>query len=90
MNDKLKHFIACAVITLLVLTALAFAPYMYGWDKAIALAVGIAAAASKEIIWDKMMGRGTAEFYDFLAGVYGAFAAMFAWAIVETIVLAIL
>lgn len=88
MNDKTKHFIAAAAITLTVLILFAVIPhaYLWGWDKAIALFVGVAAAAAKEIIYDKMWGKGTPDFYDFLAGLYGAFAAMFAWAIVETII----
>jgi len=88
MNDKLKHFFACAAITLLTLTLFAVIPVqMNGYDKMIAIAVGMAAAAGKEIVYDKWLGKGTPDFYDFTAGMYGAFAAMFAWAIVETIIL---
>jgi hypothetical protein len=50
----------------------------------------VIAVVAKELIWDKWWGRGTPEFDDFLFSLWGAFSAMFAWAIVETIVLAIL
>lgn len=88
MNDKLKHFIAGALITLLVLIAFIFIPHgdMYNWDKGIALALGCLAGVAKEVIWDKWLHKGTPDFYDFLATVYGAFAAMFSWVIIETII----
>ncbi len=88
MNDKLKHFFACAAITLIVLLLFAVIPHgnMYGYDKMIAIAVGVFAAAAKEIIWDKWLDRGTPDYYDFFAGVCGAYAGMFAWAIVETFI----
>ena len=88
MNDKVKHFIATAAITLAVLAIFAVIqhPYMWGWDKAIALMTGCMVAAAKEVVWDKWLHRGDPDFYDFLAGVYGAFAAMFGWAVVETII----
>ena len=89
MNDKTKHFIATAAITLAVLAIFAVIqhPYMWGWDKAVALLAGCTAALGKELVWDKMLGKGTPDFYDFLAGVCGAFAAMFGWVIVETIII---
>lgn len=92
MNDKLKHFIASAAITIAVLAIFAIIPhaYMWGYDKAIALFLGVIAGGAKELIWDKWWGRGTPEFDDFLFSLYGAFVGMFAWAIGETIVLAIL
>ncbi len=89
MNDKLKHFLACAAVTLITLTLFAVIPHgpMYGYDKLIAIAVGMAAAAGKEIVYDKWLHKGTPDFYDFTAGMYGAFAAIFAWVIIETIIL---
>lgn len=91
MNDKTKHFIATAAITLIVLILFAVIPhnYLWGWDKAIALSVGCIAAIAKEVVWDKWLGRGTPDYYDFFAGVCGAFVAMFGWVIVETIILII-
>jgi hypothetical protein len=92
MNDKSKHFWASAAITIVTLVIFAVIPhaYMWGYDKAIALFLGVIAGVAKELIWDKWWGRGTPEFDDFLFSLWGAFSAMFAWAIVETIVLAIL
>lgn len=91
MNDKLKHFFACAAITLVTLLLFAVIPHgpMYGYDKLIAIAVGCAAALGKELVWDKWLGRGTPDYYDFFAGVCGAFVGMFAWAIGETIIMMI-
>jgi len=87
MNDKLKHFIACAaiaIITLLIL--LLFGTSWNGYEKLLAVTLGCGAALAKEIVWDKWLKRGTPDYYDFFAGVCGAFAGMFAWAIVETFI----
>ena len=88
MNDKAKHFWAAAAITIATLAIFAIVPHapMWGYDKAIALFLGVMAGVAKELIWDKWLGRGTPEFDDFLFSLWGAFAAMFAWAIVETII----
>lgn len=88
MNDKSKHFWAAAGITIATLAIFAIVPHgnMWGYDKAIALALGVVAGGAKELIWDKWLGRGTPEFDDFLYSLWGAFAAMFSWAIVETII----
>lgn len=87
MNDKLKHFIVAVVITWVVLLAShLWFPLHYNWDFGLAAAVAIMVSAAKELIWDKWWGRGTPEFDDFLFSLWGAFSAMFAWAIVETIV----
>lgn len=89
MTDKKKHFFASALITLVVLVLFAVIPYpyMWGYDKAIALFFGIMAGASKEIIWDKWLHKGTPEFYDFMNSLWGSFSMMFAWVIVETFIL---
>jgi len=87
--DKLKHFLACAAVTLIVLILFAVIPhgYLYGWDKGIAVIIGCLAAVGKEIVWDLWLGRGTEDYYDFFWGVCGSFAAMFAWVLIETILL---
>lgn len=87
-KDEIKHFVAVFAITIVVLAlfALFYHKPTYGWDKGIALGIGCLVAAAKELVWDKWMSRGTPGFYDFLAGVYGAFAAMFLWVIGEMIV----
>jgi hypothetical protein len=41
---------------------------------------------AKEIVWDKWLKRGTPDFYDFVAGLYGAFGGVFIWVGMETIV----
>ena len=88
MNDKLKHFLACGMISTIVLILFAVIPHgnMYGWDKAIAIGVGCLAAAAKELIWDKWLKKGTPDYYDFFWGVCGSFAFTFVWIIVETII----
>jgi len=91
MNDKLKHFIACAaiaIITLLIL--LLFGTSWNGYEKLLAVTVGTLAAIAKEVVWDKWLGKGTPEFYDFVAGLLGAFVGTFAWIVVETIIIEII
>lgn len=91
MSDKDKHLLASAAITIIVLILFTVIPHreMYGWDKAIALFVGIFAGAFKEFIWDKALGKGKFEWRDLESSVYGSFAAMFGWAIIEAIILTI-
>ena len=87
MNDKSKHFFACAaiaIITLLIL--LLFGTSWNGYEKMLAIAMGVAAAGIKEIVWDKWLRKGAPDYYDFFAGVCGAFAGMFAWVIIETFI----
>lgn len=86
-NDKLKHFIACAGITLTILLLFAFIPHreLYGWDKGIAVLAGWIIAAAKEIVWDKWLGRGQSDFYDFFWGGSGSVTAMFIWVIIDMI-----
>ena len=89
MNDKLKHFLICGAISLVVLVLFAVIPHrnLYGWDKGIAIVVGCLAALGKELVWDEMLEKGTPELYDFLSGVWGAFSVTFAWIFVETIII---
>lgn len=89
MNDKLKHFLACGLIALIVLTVFAIVPHgeMYGWDKGIAILTGCFAALAKEIVWDKWLKRGDPDFYDFFWGVCSSFAMMFVTVIGKTIIL---
>ena len=88
MNDKLKHFIACAAISLLTLMVLALIGTNWdGYEKLLAIAIGTLAAAAKELVWDKLLGKGKADVYDFVAGLLGAYAGTFAWIVVETLIL---
>ena len=88
MNDKLKHFIACAAVSIITLAVLLIiGTDLAGYEKLLAIVTGTLAAIGKEIVWDKWLGRGTPEFYDFLSGLCGAYAGTFAWIIVETIIL---
>lgn len=91
MNDKPKHFIACAAISVMtLLVLLLIGTHWNGYEKLFAIIIGTAAAIAKELIWDKWLGRGIPEFYDFVAGLLGAFAGTFAWIIIETIITEIL
>lgn len=65
-QDKSKHFIAGFVIAII---ASLFVGYL------IAVIVAILAGAGKEI-YDKVTGKGTPEFLDFVATVVGAIAAI--------------
>ena len=83
-NDKLKHFIACAAVTLIILIIFTFiGKEMYGWDKGIAVLAGWIIAAAKEIVWDGWFKKGTKDFYDFFWGGAGSTTAMFIWVIIE-------
>jgi hypothetical protein len=89
--DKKKHFWIGVVIPIVILAAFLLISdrQMYGWDKFIAIAVGVAVGAAKEVIWDKWLGRGTPEFYDFVATMIGVFVGTFGWIIAETIIFAL-
>ncbi len=87
MRDKVLHTLAGAVIALTVLAIFAlFQTQWHGWEKFIALSVSILISAAKEVVWDKWLKRGTPDFYDFVAGLYGAFGGVFLWVIMETII----
>ena len=85
--DKLKHFLACAAVAVVVMAVcIPFQP-MYGWDAGIAAAVVFLVAGAKELIWDKWLKRGTPDYYDFFWGICGGWAAIFLWKIIETIII---
>jgi len=86
MTDKIKHFVACAAISIATLIVLKLiGTDWYGYEKLLAITMGVGAAVAKEVIWDKWLGKGTPEFYDFVAGLNGAFVGTFLWIIIETI-----
>jgi hypothetical protein len=87
MNDKLKHFLACAVIAWIALgTCNITSVVWYGWDAAVAAGVVFFAAGAKEAIWDYWLKKGTPDYYDFFWGICGGWAGIFIWKIVETII----
>jgi hypothetical protein len=90
MKDKLKHFLVCGIVSILTLGVLLLLGTNWsGYEKLLALSFGVGAALAKEMIWDKWLHLGTPEFYDFVAGLFGAFAGTFIWIIIETIILEI-
>jgi hypothetical protein len=86
MKDKLKHIIACVGIAAITLAVCLFFRPMYGWDAGIAAIVVVLAAGAKELIWDKWLGKGTPDYYDFFWGVCGGWAMIFIWKIGEIII----
>lgn len=63
--DKLKHIIAGSA-----LSALAIVLFQeLGMRNFLIVAL---IGAAKEVVWDKMLGKGTPEFWDFMATALGA------------------
>jgi len=62
--DKLKHIIAGAALSALFI---GFFQELGMWNFLIVALIGLA----KEIIWDKILGKGTPEFWDFMATALG-------------------
>jgi hypothetical protein len=89
MNDKLKHFLACAAIAAIILAIFAVFVHrpVYGWDAGIAAAIVFLVAAMKELIWDELLHKGEADYYDFFWGISGGWAMILLWKIVETIII---
>jgi len=85
--DKIKHFIACAGIALITLLICNLTNVVwYRWDAGIAAILVTVVAGAKELIWDKWLGKGTSDFYDFFWGIMGGWTMIFIWKIVETII----
>ena len=86
MNDKLKHFLAAAGIAIAAIAAShLWFPLQYNWDMAFGFFIAALAAVAKEVIYDKLMHRGTADYYDFFWGLFGAVAGPALWMIGELI-----
>lgn len=62
--DKLKHIIAGAALSAL---AIVFLQELGMWNFLIVVLIG----AAKEIVYDKILGKGTPEFWDFMATALG-------------------
>lgn len=69
-TDKLLHFLASALMVLCLNTF--FDP---AWSAGIAIGVGVA----KEVIWDKLLKKGSPELEDLFADLLGVvFGSLFA------------
>lgn len=66
-TDKLLHFLSGWVISVTI------GLWLPIWGVVIASLVGL----GKELIWDKQLGKGDANFFDFMATVTGAFVGFF-------------
>lgn len=79
-KDEFKHFIVCLIISalILVLFRIEFNPlgwkvwHWYNYDAGLAFVLTSAIAIGKEVIYDKLLGKGTPQFYDAVWGVIGA------------------
>jgi hypothetical protein len=91
MKDKRLHAIAGILIALMGMALVTFIPheYMYNWDRAAVFGLVLIVGAGKEIVWDKLLRKGTADFYDFFATWVAGWVTCFAWLIGETIINAI-
>lgn len=79
MNDKIKHIIAGVIIGLI--TALLIRLF---WIRDLMILGGVVAmlvGIGKEVIWDKLLGKGTPEFADAFAttwaGLFGSIVCYF-------------
>lgn len=87
-KDKIKHFVAVSgiVLAVLVVFVLWVKGELYDYKELIAFVTGITAAAVKEIVWDKLLDKGTPDFYDFMAGFVAAFITVFSWIVIEALI----
>ena len=91
-RDEFKHFIGCIIISwfVMLLFHLQWSPIMfvhrqsYNWDARISMLVSTFIAGAKELVWDKWLGLGTPQPYDFFWGFVGAVVGPAIWLIVET------
>jgi hypothetical protein len=87
-NGYKAHFLAGAAIALIVLLACLFVKkYMYGWDAGIAAIAVVVLAGAKEVIYDKWLGRGTPDYYDFFYAICGGWGMIFLFKGIETLLL---
>lgn len=69
MNDKIKHFIAGAIISLVASLLIGLL-----WMRDLMILGAVCAALAglaKEIIWDNWLDKGTPEFADFWFTLWG-------------------
>ena len=74
-QDKAKHILVSAALSVL------FFPFL-GFLGAIGASVIIGAA--KEVLWDKLLGKGTPDINDFYADIAGALGGAFLCAMIGT------
>lgn len=88
MRNKRLHKKAGILIALIGMSLVTFIPhaYMNNWDKGAVFGLIVIAAAGKEIVWDKWMKRGTADFWDFWATLWAGWLTCFVWLIIETVI----
>lgn len=60
---------------------------MYNWDCMIAFGIGLVIAIGKEVIWDKVLGKGTPQPYDAFWGIVGSILGPGTVLLVEGIIL---
>ena len=85
-KDKLWHFLVAVLISWAVLGAShLWFPLKYNWDYALAFAVGFTISLLKELVWDKLLRKGTPELMDFFWGFVGAVVGPALWMIAELI-----
>lgn len=88
MRNKKLHKIAGILIALVGMALVTFIPhdYMYNWDRAAVFVLVFLIGAGKEIVWDKLLGKGTPEFYDFVDTWIAGWITCFAWLTLEAII----
>lgn len=64
-TDKLLHLLSGYVITITIGL----------WLPLLGLLAGIVAGAGKELLWDKLLGKGTPELLDAVATIAGSMVA---------------
>ena len=69
--DKIKHMGASAIISMLVIGANIYYGTQLDYLAFTVLITLVAVSVGKEIIYDKMMGRGTPDIMDVLANTIG-------------------
>lgn len=73
-KDKLKHLVLGSLITLVVAIAIIviWNPILHPEIVLISGIVGCLAGIGKELIWDKLLGKGTPEFADAYATIWAS------------------
>lgn len=79
-EDEFLHFLICLIISFSILLTfrIRFNPLrwiaskLHNWDAGIATGISILVAIGKEVVFDKWMGLGEPQFYDFFWGICGA------------------
>lgn len=67
--DKVKHIIAGALIALITVVLV-----RVFWDREfmyLGITTSVLAGTAKELLWDRLLGKGTCEFADFWFTVWG-------------------